>query len=175
MRWFNGKREQPGFGQHAAEIFVDEFEAHVLVQALQGRRVVDVRRLDGIVGAARPEPIDQLRAEIETDAVFLVAPQADGVDVARIDAQVAAAPAEQRRQVVLRAVAVRRHPHHFVFAVEHLEAEIFSHRAVHARDRVGIVELGDLVDAAALAPTEKRRRVLAFAVDAEDRGLRIEP
>jgi hypothetical protein len=68
-------------------------------------------------------------------------------------------------------IAVGRHAHHLVFAVEHLEAEVLGERAVQAAERIRIVELLDLVDLAVLAVAEKGRGVLALAVDAEDRCL----
>ena len=71
-------------------------------------------------------------------------------------------------------VSVRRHAHHLVFAVEHLEAEVLRHRAVHTRNRIGIVQFLDLVDSSAFAVAEERRRVLAFAVDAENRRAFLE-
>jgi hypothetical protein len=125
--------------------------------------------------AHRAQPFDQLGREVVALALFLVAAETDDVGVVGVDDQFAVLEFRQAREVVLVRVAVGRHAHDLVFAVEHLEAEVFGDRAVEAAERIRVVELLDLVDLAVLAVAEEGGGVLALAVDAEDRGLFLKP
>jgi hypothetical protein len=166
-----GEGQAAGLAQDVAEVMVEHLQGDVLEQLLHARRVVDVGVVGDVALAPRAEPVDQLRREVVALARLLVAAQADHVGVVGVDDELAVLEFRQAREVVLVRVAVGRHAHHLVFTVEHLEAEVLGDGAVEAAERIGIVELLDLVDAAVLAPAEEGRRVLALAVDAEDRGL----
>ena len=136
---------------------------------------MDVGVVGDVAVAHRAEPVDQLGREVVAPAfsifVLLVAAEADHVGVVGVDDQFAILEFRQPRKVVFARVAVGRHAHHLVLAVEHLEAEVFGDCAVEAAERIRVVELLDLVDLAVLAVTEEGGRVLALAVDTEDRRL----
>ena len=168
------EHDAAGLPQHVADVMLNEFERGVLEQLLHRGGIVHVRIIDLVADAARTKPLDQLRAEVEVAAVFLVAAHADDIDQARVDAETARTVSEQARQVVTGRVAIRRHAHDLELAVEHLEAEVFSHRGIETAERVRIVKRLALGDAAVLADTEERRRVFTLAIDADDRGLFLE-
>ena len=133
--------------------------------------VVDVRIIDFIACALRAEPLDEFRTEVVTFAVFFVAAAADHVDEVSVDLEVAVAVFDQAREVVFLRITIRCHAHDLELAVEHIKAEEFSECAVHAAERVGVVEFFDLMDFSVFGVAKKSGGVFAFAVDAEDRGL----
>ena len=138
--------------------------------------MVDIRLVDGVALSPRPVAGDEARAEVEATAVLLVASQAHGIHQPGVHAHPPgpAARPEQRREVEAARVAVGRHAHRLVLAVEHLEAQVFGDGAVDAGQGVRIEELEDARDAPAFAHAEERRRVFALAVHAEDGHLAVE-
>ena len=153
---------------------VDQVQHGLFIGHLHGRRVVHKRLVRGIALAHRSELLDQPLAEVATLAAMPVAAPADGVYQACIHLYVAVAAAEHGPEVDPRRIAIGRHSHDAVFAVEHLEAKVLGHRAVGASQRIGVVELLQRADAPSLADADKRRRVFALAIDAENGGVAIE-
>ena len=174
------QRHAAGIGQRAAlrqcraKVRLDQPQHGVFEQLLYGRSVMDVRLVDGVALARRPQPVDQPRTEEIALAGALVAPQPDHVDQPVVDPQAPPVAAQQARQVEAFRVAVRRHAHDLELAVQHLETEVLGDGAVQAAERIGLVELGKRVDAPGLAVAEERGRVLAATVDAENRHLPVE-
>ena len=168
-----GKGQPAGLLEDVAEVILDHLQREILEQLLHARRVVDVRVVGDVAVAHRAEPVDQFRREVEAPAfsifLLLVATEADHVGVVGVDDQLAVLEFRQPREVVFGRVAVGCHAHHLVFAVEHLEAEVFGECAVEAAERIRIVELLDLADLAVLADAEEGGCILALAIDAEDR------
>ena len=146
-------------------------QCDVFKQLLDRGRVVDVGIVDFIACALRAEPLDELRAEVVTFAILFVAAAADDIDEVRVDLEVAVAVFDQAREVVFLRITIRCHAHDLELAVEHIKAEEFGECAVHAAERVGVVEFFDLMDFAVFGVAKEGGGVFAFAVDAEDRGL----
>ena len=136
---------------------------------------MDVGIVGDIAFALGPQPLDQLGREVVALAFLLVAAEADDVGIVGVDHQFAVLELGETGEIVLAGVTVGRHAHDLELAVEHVEAEVLGDRAVQAAQRIRIVELLDLVDPTVLAPAEESGGVLALAVDAEDRGLFLEP
>ncbi len=129
----------------------------------------------GLVGhfpfAAGPEPVDELVTEVEANARLLVTPQAYGIHVADVHLEPVVPPVYEPPEIVQLGISVGRHAHHLVLTVEHLEPEIFGHRAVDSAQGVRVVEFLDPVDTAVLAVAEERGSVLALAIHAHDGRL----
>jgi hypothetical protein len=128
-----GKGEAAGLAQDVAEVMLDHLQRQILEQLLHARRVVDVGVVGDVSRALRAQPVDQLRRKVVALAVFLVAAEADHVGVVGVDRQFAVLELRQAREIVAVRVAVRRHAHHLVLAVEHLEAEVLGQARRTAR------------------------------------------
>ena len=167
--------ELPATAKHVAEVAVDQREARFLVGALQRGGMVDIRFVDGVAPSPRPVAGDEARTEVVPATVLLVAAQAHRIHQPGIHAHPTggAARPEQRREIEASGIAVGRHAHRLVFAVEHLEAQVFGDGAIDAGKRVRLVELEDARDAPTFADAEERRRVLALAVHAENRHFAL--
>ena len=157
--------------QHLAEVAVDQVQHGLLVGLLHGRGIVHIGLVGVVAGTHRAEPANEFAGEIATLAPMPMSSQPHGVDQPRVHPECAFPTAEQGAEIEPRGIAVRRHTHHAVLPVEHPEAEVLGDGAVDAGKRVRIVELAQDADVAALAGGETRRRVLALAVDAENRGV----
>ncbi|MCY1391860.1 hypothetical protein D9M71_67120 [compost metagenome] len=136
---------------------------------------MNIRLIGDVAFALGPQPLDQLGREVETLALLFITAQANDVGVVGVDHQFAVFETGQAREVVFAGIAVRRHAHDLELAVEHLETEKLGDGAIQATQGVRVEEFLDLVDLAVFAVAKKGRGVFALAVDAEDRGLFLEP
>ncbi|MCY1420537.1 hypothetical protein D9M71_361620 [compost metagenome] len=174
QRTATGIGQLAGFLEHVAQVVVDHLQRNLFEQRLNAGGVVDVRLVGDVAFALWTQPLDQLRREVVTLALFFVATQADDVGVVGVDHQFAVFERSQAREIIFAGVAVRRHAHDLELTVEHVETEELGDRAVQAAEGVRIEEFLDLVDLAVFAITEEGRGVLALAVDAQDRGFLFE-
>ncbi len=166
-----GKGDLAGLADDVTEVVVHHLQRKLLEQRLHAGRVMNIRVVGDIAFALGSQPLDQLGREVIALALLLVATEADDVGVFGIDGQLAVLEGRQAREIVLGRVTVRRHAHDLELAIEHLEAEVFGDRAIQSAQGVRVVEFLDLVDLAVLTPAEEGGGVLAFAIDAENRGF----
>jgi len=82
--------------------------------------------------AFRPQPVNQLRAEVVTATVFPVAAHADDIDQVRIHLEALTVELDQARKVIFFRVAIRRHAHYLELAIQHVKAKVLGERTVHA-------------------------------------------
>ena len=130
-----------------------------------------IRILNQVTSPTWAQLCDQVLAKGMATGAVLETTQPHRAHQVGIDSELAALEPRKIGEVILIRVAISRHAHDLGVTVKQVEAEIVRDGSVQKRERIGVVEFLDLVDAAVFTIAQEHRRILAAHIDGEDRSL----